>query len=157
MSLAKVMANDQNPCLSRKVGVVVVDPSTNGIVGAGYNGPPENTPHCNDVEFLKNFFWPQLTQEEKNKVFEYLLSIDNSDYHLVLSDKVCERLSKCNKCPRNILDYSCGVGVEFPVYNAPVLLLMPVYRKCIVLKKRIIIKVLDGCLSMEIPNLLSTI
>jgi deoxycytidylate deaminase len=112
MNLAKAMANDQNPCLSRKVGVVVVDPSTNGIVGAGYNGPPENTPHCNDVEFLKNFFWPQLTQKEKDKVFEYLLSIDNSDYHLVVSDKVCERLSKCNKCPRPILGYSCGKRAE---------------------------------------------
>ena len=68
MSLARVMANDQNPCLSRKVGVVVVDPSTNGIVGAGYNGPPENTPHCNDVEFLKNFFWRMKEKYFINKV-----------------------------------------------------------------------------------------
>ena len=45
MKLAKEIANDQNPCLSRNVGVIVVDPKTNGIVGAGYNGPPENTPH----------------------------------------------------------------------------------------------------------------
>ena len=56
MKLAKVMADDQNPCFSRRVGAVVVDPLTNGIVGAGYNGPPENTPHCNDIEFLKYFF-----------------------------------------------------------------------------------------------------
>ena len=53
MKLAREIANDQNPCLSRRVGVVVIDPKTNGIVGAGYNGPPENTPHCNEVKSLK--------------------------------------------------------------------------------------------------------
>ena len=34
MKLAREIANEQNPCLSRKVGVIVVDPTTNGIVGA---------------------------------------------------------------------------------------------------------------------------
>ena len=99
MTLAKVMANDQNPCLSRKVGVVVVDPSTNGIVGAGYNGPPENTPHCNDVEFLKNFFWPQLTLEEN--IYLKTLNLDTP-----------KKIAECNKCPRNILGYSCGKRSE---------------------------------------------
>ena len=99
MSLAKVMANDQNPCLSRKVGVVVVDPSTNGIVGAGYNGPPENTPHCNDVEFLRNFFWPQLTLEEN--IYLKALNLDTP-----------EKIAQCNKCPRNILGYSSGKRSE---------------------------------------------
>ena len=65
MRLARQIAIDRNPCFSREVGVIVVDPSTNGIVGAGYNGPPEGSPHCNEVSFLQNFFWPQLTKEEK--------------------------------------------------------------------------------------------
>ena len=99
MSLAKVMANDQNPCLSRKVGVVVVDPSTNGIVGAGYNGPPENTPHCNDIEFLRNFFWPQLTLEEN--IYLKALNLDTP-----------EKIAQCHKCPRNILGYSSGKRSE---------------------------------------------
>ena len=99
MRLAKVMADDQNPCLSRKVGVVVVDPSTNGIVGAGYNGPPENTPHCTSVEFLTNFFWPQLTSVEKS-------------YFKGLGLDTPEKISQWNQCPRNILGYSCGKRAE---------------------------------------------
>ena len=116
MKLAKVMATDQNPCLSRKVGVVVVDPSTNGIVGAGYNGPPENTPHCNDIEFLRKFFWPQLTSYEKEQIYSHILT-GNQDplsytENAVSPDTACILLSNCNQCPRNILGYSSGKRAE---------------------------------------------
>jgi deoxycytidylate deaminase len=111
MKLAKVMATDQNPCLSRQVGVVIVDPSTNGIVGAGYNGPPENTPHCNDIEFLKNFFWPQLTSAEQSQVYKYLKA-RNMDSPSFNPNKACKLISECNKCPRNILGYTCGKRSE---------------------------------------------
>ena len=117
MKLAKVMADDQNPCFSRRVGAVVVDPLTNGIVGAGYNGPPENTPHCNDIEFLKYFFWPQLTSLEKEKIYSYVQmgntdSLSYADQDLNDSNKACQLLSKQNQCPRNILGYSCGKRSE---------------------------------------------
>ena len=110
MKLAKVMANDQNPCFSRRVGAVVVDPLTNGIVGAGYNGPPENTPHCNDIEFLKYFFWPQLTSLEKEKIYSYVQmgntdSLSYADQDLNDSNKACQLLSTQDQCPRNILGY----------------------------------------------------
>lgn len=108
MKLAKVMADDQNPCFSRRVGAVVVDPLTNGIVGAGYNGPPENTPHCNDIEFLKYFFWPQLTHKEKTKLYTYF----HIDILSRTKNKVCKKLSRCDKCPRNILGYSSGKRAE---------------------------------------------
>tara|TARA_R110000824_G_scaffold282601_18_gene470915 strand:- start:575 stop:1168 length:594 start_codon:yes stop_codon:yes gene_type:complete len=107
MGLAKVIANDQNPCLSRRVGTVVVDPSTNGIVGAGYNGPPEGTPHCNDVKFLKGFFWPQLTARERVALYIRSGTVDSRDV-----DVTCEFLSKCNECPRNMLGYSSGKRAE---------------------------------------------
>jgi deoxycytidylate deaminase len=113
MRLAKVIAEDQNPCLSRKVGVVVVDPETNGIVGAGYNGPPENTPHCTDVEFLENFFWPQLSQREIMQVLAYYRNVKDIDRNPINHSKqICEFLSDCNKCPRNILGYSSGQRPE---------------------------------------------
>ena len=124
MKLAKVMATDQHPCFSRKVGVVVVDPSTNGIVGAGYNGPPENTPHCNDIRFLKNFFWPQLTSTEQSQVYKYFQtggchstagSMDSLSYRppsVIDPHHACKLLSTCNKCPRNILGYKCGQRSE---------------------------------------------
>jgi len=100
MRLAKAVANDCNPCLSRRVGVIIVDPSTNGIVGSGYNGPPENTPHCNEIEFLENFLWPQLTQEER----VLLGSVDKKT--------ACKYIAGQNKCPRNLLGYSSGKRSE---------------------------------------------
>ena len=146
MKLAKVMADDQNPCFSRRVGAVVVDPLTNGIVGAGYNGPPENTPHCNDIEFLKYFFWPQLTRKEKTKLYTYFHTDDQWDalteslpapkqnYVLVNTPNGMPSIN----FPFQLKAYLCFVGVEYRVYNALALLLMPVYRKYIVLKKWII-------------------
>ena len=113
MGLAKVIAEDQNPCLSRRVGVVVVDSITNGIVGAGYNGPPENTPHCTDVEFLEHFFWPQLTEREIMQLCAYYRATHNIDLQpMDRPKKACEFLSSCNKCPRNILGYSSGQRSE---------------------------------------------
>ena len=104
MRLARQIACDNNPCFSREVGVIVVDPSTKGVVGAGYNGPPEGTPHCNEVEFLENFFWPQLTPEEKERVYkDPAYSGQPEDQHTA-----CQYISSCNKCPRNILGYSSG-------------------------------------------------
>ena len=100
MRLARQIATDTNPCLSRQVGVIVVDPATKGIVGAGYNGPPEGTPHCNDISFLSNFVWPQLTDDEKVRL--------GSGDQLA----TCEYMSKQNKCPRNLLGYSSGKRAE---------------------------------------------
>ena len=106
MRLARQIAIDRNPCFSREVGVIVVDPSTNGIVGAGYNGPPEGSPHCNEVSFLQNFFWPQLTKEEKKNLYESM--IDSSWWWEKSSEKssrhqICEYISTQNSCPRNML------------------------------------------------------
>ena len=113
MRLAHIMATDQNPCLSRQVGVIVVDPNSNSIVGAGYNGPPEGTPHCNEPSFLTSFFWPQLTNEEKAHLLLYInseLTVEEIDEEKL--DEICGTLSKCNECPRNMLGYSDGKRSE---------------------------------------------
>jgi deoxycytidylate deaminase len=65
MRLAKLIGEDQNPCLSRSIGVVIVDPVKNRVLGAGYNGPPRDTPHPDDPEYLEKIVWPQLTRGEK--------------------------------------------------------------------------------------------
>ena len=115
MRLARQIATDDNPCLSRQVGVVVVDPSTNGIVGAGYNGPPEGTPHCNDLEFLKNFFWPQLTLKEKEKIHAVMTQSSwwwSRPTGTSRKRESCEYIASCNVCPRNALGYSSGKRPE---------------------------------------------
>jgi len=115
MRLARQIATDDNPCLSRQVGVVVVDPSTNGIVGAGYNGPPEGTPHCNDVKFLENFFWPQLTAKEKMEVHDTMRDSPwwwNRPSDTSHKREVCAYIANCNACPRNVLGYSSGKRSE---------------------------------------------
>ena len=115
MRLARQIAFDNNPCFSRKVGVVVVDPATRGIVGEGYNGPPEGTPHCNELSFLHNFFWPQLSKEEKNDLFTSMA--DSSWWWKRSSEKtrrhqICEYISSQKSCPRNMLGYSSGKRPE---------------------------------------------
>ena len=134
MRLARQIAFDNNPCFSRKVGVVVVDPATRGIVGAGYNGPPEGTPHCNELSFLHNFFWPQLSKEEKNSLFTSMA--DSSWWWKRSSEKtrrhqICEYISSRASTQQGTpstsflypqKDSLCFAGAEFPVYNAQALL-----------------------------------
>lgn len=43
MGIAKLVAM-RSPCLSRKVGAVIV--GNNRIISTGYNGPPSGHPHC---------------------------------------------------------------------------------------------------------------
>lgn len=65
MMLAKEAGTRFNPCFSRHIGIVIVDPVRNAIISTGYNGPPEGTPHCDTEQFLREYFWPQLTDLEK--------------------------------------------------------------------------------------------
>lgn len=65
MRMAKFVGEDCNSCYSRKIGVVIVDPVANKILGTGYNSPPRGVPHNDDPEYLEEVVWPQLTKEEK--------------------------------------------------------------------------------------------
>ena len=64
MHLAKNFGEDSNPCYSRKIGVIIVEPKINKIVATGYNGPPRGTPHCDSKKHLHIIVWPQLTETE---------------------------------------------------------------------------------------------
>ena len=84
LRLAKFISEDQNPCYSRHVGAVIVDPVINKVVGTGYNGPPKDVPHCDSSEHLKNVVWPQLTQTEIDLILGEISKIDKEI--LVLKD-----------------------------------------------------------------------
>lgn len=113
MRLAKFIGEDENPCLSRHIGAIIVDPASNAIRGTGYNGPPPGTPHTNDASFLRNFFWPQLTQDEIEIINSKLgHPHEPSDFTQIrndgiLNDLVIEYAGK-SICPRRLVDAASG-------------------------------------------------
>lgn len=98
MKLAKMVGEEVNPCFSRHIGVVIMNPRSNTIVGTGYNGPPQGTPHCDSYDFLKNYFYPQLTDKEKfekGSVEEFARAYEN-----------------CATCPRRLVGAASGERTE---------------------------------------------
>ncbi len=121
MLLAKTIAEQNDACYSRQIGTVIVDPKTNSVVSVGYNGPPQNTPHCDSYEFLRNFFWPQLTLKEK------LILLDSlPDQHIHAAfvsnnriqaeneqrDSWCSHYKECKICPRRLINTDIGQRTE---------------------------------------------
>jgi len=76
-------------CLSRQIGSVLVKEKT--VIGTGYNGPPRGVPHC-DERFLID---PELRGI------------------LEVKGLIPEELVKMRKCPRQILGYKSGEGLQW--------------------------------------------
>jgi dCMP deaminase len=93
LRLAKFIAEDQNPCYSRHVGAVIVDPTINKVVGTGYNGPPKSVPHCDSAEHLTNVVWPQLTETEKSLI----------EFKPLSETEFVEKYKDCKVCPRKLV------------------------------------------------------
>lgn len=110
MRLAKQVGEDTNPCYSRHIGVVIVDPRINKVVGSGYNGPPRKTPHTDERHYLENFFWPQLTNEEKSKAMSKIAGCE--DPTNLDCEKFCDHFAGCKTCPRRLVDASSGKRLE---------------------------------------------
>ena len=83
-------------CLSRKLGAILVNPSTNSVIGTGYNGPPLGTPHCNEPN-RKSTLLAALKEPELEDLAK---SLD---------------LQKLTKCPRRPLGFKSGKGLEICV------------------------------------------
>ena len=105
MRMAKQVGEDCNPCYSRKIGVVIVDPVVNKVMGIGYNGPPKDTPHCDSPTYMKNVVWPQLSTEEKLKIageaFKNGGDEEGSHYFV-------HKHAGCGQCPRKLLGFGPG-------------------------------------------------
>jgi deoxycytidylate deaminase len=104
MRLAKQFGEDNNPCLARQIGVVIVDPEANNVVGIGYNGPPQDTPHCDSREYLGDVVWPQLTEQEKWHATQGTKEFGK--------DEFLDRYSDCGTCPRRIVGVPSGQRLE---------------------------------------------
>lgn len=114
MRLAKLIGEDQNPCYSRNIGVVIVDPTANRILGTGYNGPPRGTTHCDDPKYLEEIVWPQLTDSEKMMALK-TCGIESSGEETSDSDNKQLFLTKaayCKQCPRKLVGAASGKRLE---------------------------------------------
>ncbi len=107
MRLAHFIGTDDNPCYSRQIGAVITTPDGWRILGTGYNGPPPGTPHTTHLNYVCNFLWPKLTDEDKALLkpqFEekYYSVNELSDYNVYM-------LLKDNpQCPRKLLNIPSG-------------------------------------------------
>ncbi len=115
MRMAKLVGEDQNPCLSRSIGVVVVDPKSNKVLATGYNGPPRDTPHCDDPEYLRDIVWPQLTEEEKAFARgKYRFGVTRGEGAEPESecDLFVKNFEHCGQCPRKLVGAESGQRLE---------------------------------------------
>ena len=77
-------------CLSRKIGAILV--KDGAIIGTGYNGPPRGFPHCGERHIL-----------------------DDSYYEEWRKRGVYPRAFLGHKCPRQMLGFKSGEGLEWCV------------------------------------------
>ena len=100
LRMAKLVGEDSNPCPSRHVGVVVVEPDENRVLSTGYNGPPKGTPHTDDPRYLSDIVWPQLSQEDQAK-----LGVSTAQEYVAAYEGK-------GKCPRRLLGIPSGTRME---------------------------------------------
>jgi len=125
MRLAKQIGIDNNPCYSRQIGAIIIAPISNRILGTGYNGPPPGTPHTDTLDYLRDFFWPQLSIGELESLKMILLTIpelrsikfknenDLSDENIIfLRDRFLEKYVGKGICPRRIIGAKSGERCE---------------------------------------------
>lgn len=109
MRIAREVGTYENPCYSRKIGAVIVD-DRNRILGTGYNGPAAGTPHTDEYKYLQDFFWPQLTDEEKLHV-QGLLDMVGAE-EASLREAFCDTYDGCKTCPRRLVNAASGQRTE---------------------------------------------
>jgi deoxycytidylate deaminase len=106
MHIARSVADDNDACYSRQIGVVIAD-RNNRIVSLGYNGPPQGTPHCDDYQYLKDFFIPQLTIGELDKLIPEIVPNQPFQARKLMNDW-CINNSGCGTCPRRFINAGPG-------------------------------------------------
>jgi len=106
MKMAKAIADDNDICLSRKIGTVLVNPETKGVLSVGYNGPARGTPHCNSNDHLM-YIWTTLVTDEEKLVLQKR-ECDSDRIYGLREFKI-----KCsNTCPRRVLGFKSGQGLH---------------------------------------------
>lgn len=114
MKLAKTIADDNDACYSRKIGVVITNDKGTKVLGVGYNGPAPGVPHCDTEDYLKNFFWPQLTDEEKEMLLKRMLEEGHIDDRTTYDfrSRFSQCYNNCKVCPRRLVNAGPGMRSE---------------------------------------------
>lgn len=116
MRFAKTVAAENDSCLARKIGIVIVRTFENGdsnVISTGYNGPPKRTPHCDQREYLEEMVWPQLTEREK---LTFISKFPHDPSKESPPDDPVEyainKAHNCRICPRRLVDAPSGIRLE---------------------------------------------
>lgn len=128
MGLAKHVATMKNSCYSRQIGTVIVDPTINKVSSIGWNGPPRKFPKPDSREYLRDYFWPQLSEKEQELVCEKVaktereLGLHKSNIKAdpysrkepisINSTFFSERALGCKTCPRRLVNAGPGERSE---------------------------------------------
>lgn len=110
MRMAYELGETENPCHSRKIGTMIIN-DDHEVVGMGYNGPPAGTPHCDTEVYLREFFWPQLTKDEKESI-ALELGIPRNGPDADLAAAFSKRYNMCGTCPRRLIGAKSGQRTE---------------------------------------------
>ena len=98
MLLAKTLAEDNDACYARKIGVVLVS-ENNRIISMGYNGSVEKAPHNDSREYLQFLYSDLLDEKER----EFLATQGAR-----CQEEFVDRYAGCRQCPRRILGIPSG-------------------------------------------------
>lgn len=112
--VASAVKEVENPCHSRKIGVVIIDLKTDSLVSSGHNGPPLGCPKNDDHDYLKNVVWPQLTMDDK---FTAKKLMSGLEVWSVKDDKevcevYCNQYANSKTCPRKTINAPSGQRLE---------------------------------------------
>jgi deoxycytidylate deaminase len=110
LKIAKGVKDSEDPCLSRSIGTIIVDPVTEQCVSTGHNGPPMGLPACDSRDHLENVVWPQLSASEKAISFGDIDAFQCGEESN--KKEFLDRFEGCGKCPRRIIGAKSGDRLE---------------------------------------------
>lgn len=103
MRLAKAVKEIENPCHSRAIGAILVDPDADALISSGHNGPPSGCLSNDNPDYLRKVVWPQLTEEERKTA---LPSVEPN------CDLYCSTYGNNKICPRKPINAPSGKRLE---------------------------------------------
>jgi deoxycytidylate deaminase len=102
MKMAKTLAEDNDACYSRKIGVVIIS-ENNTPISFGYNGSIRKAPHNDSKEYLEHLYNDLLLAKDLNLLAEKQIGC---------SEDFVNKYENCKICPRKILGCQSGERLD---------------------------------------------